>query len=507
MRYFSSFRDERTPATGQLKCSIGAFASLDARQDVVPKSLSLCSYGYNIRFTGGILRNSYGVKLASWTAEDGSAITLPTLQYEGENLKRLHVIRRTTQSGEEAEELLAYSAEGKFYVCPLTETSSAFTYFPGITDVTEDITFINYFTGGADTALIYTENGAYKYDGTFVKVDGAPGLVGACMHYDRVFGIKPGARDTIAFSALLDPFEFSVESGGGEISLMDEGGKILKLISIRNSVYIFREYAVYRMTAYVDPTEYTISRVFSSDKPIRQGSVASDGDRVFFVSGEDIFVLTSSGADRSYEEISPLISDASHAVGHIFDGTYYLAACIAKEGDESVGDESVAGAITQNNALFGFGFARGTLDIVRGTDIRWFAGVVNDDISALLVVFGGVRSAFPGMLTDDGKLFGLPLKKLWRSHFVRLGDPEALKTVRRIYLDTVSDVNITLESETGDKLGYIAGGSKMAVAIPSFVIGDRLKMSLESVFPDFRIGEAVVYINQYGRYLGDAGNT
>lgn len=507
MKYFSSFRNEQTPTASMLKYRIGSFSSLDARDTIVPKSLGLCSYGYNIRFTNGMLTHSYGLRFAEWdTLKSGVHVSIPYLITEGEMFRRIHVFGRTDEDGNEKTELIAYSDKGRFYFCPLTEPSEQMEYFAGFTDVSENVSFINYYTGGKDTALIYTENGAYAYDGVLTRKEGVTGLIGACMHYDRVFGVKPGMADTIAFSALLDPFDFSTENGGGEISLMDEGGKILKLVSLRNSIYIFRENAVQRMTAYVDPTEYTITRIATLDKPVRPGSIASDLDRIFFVAGESVYSLSASGIKAEYEEVTPLIVSAEYAVGKIYDGTYYLACNIRKEGDEKVGDEATEGAITENDSLFGFGFARGTLDIMRGTDLRDFAAVVTDEVTAFLTCLGGNRGAALGMLTDDGTFFGLPFLKLWRSHTVKVGDEEKLKVLKRIYLNSGYQLNITVETEEGKILKSVYGGEKMSLSLWGKLCGDSLKISFSSAQPCLRVGEAVLYIAQYGRYLGNDGS-
>lgn len=506
MKYFSSFRNEKTPSGSLLKYRIGSFSSIDARDTIVPKSLGLCSYGYNIRFTNGILTQSYGLRFAEWdTLKSGVHVSIPYLLAEGEMFRRIHVFKRTDEDGNDISELISYSDKGRFYFCPLTEPSQQMEYFAGFTDLSENVSFINYYTDGKDTALIYTENGAYAYDGTLTKKEGGGGLIGACMHYDRVFGVKPGSADTIAFSALLDPFDFSLANGGGEISLMDEGGKILKLVSLRNSIYIFRENAVQRMTAYVDPTEYTVTRLVTLDKPVRPKSIAADLDRIFFVAGESVYSLTASGIKAEYEEVTPLIRSAEYAVGKIYDGTYYLAANIVKEGDETVGDESTAGAITENDSLFGFGFARGTLDIMRGTDLRDFAAVVTDEVTAFLTCLGGNRGAALGMLTDDGTFFGLPFAKLWRSHSVKVGDEEKLKVLKRIYLNSAYQINVTVETEEGEILKTVYGGEKMSLALVGKLCGDSLKISISSSKPGLKVGEAVLYIAQYGRYLGDDG--
>ena len=60
MRYFGSFRNEKFPSVSRLTYRINSFSNFDARKDNVPKSLSIGSYGYNIRLAFGKIKTSYG---------------------------------------------------------------------------------------------------------------------------------------------------------------------------------------------------------------------------------------------------------------------------------------------------------------------------------------------------------------------------------------------------------------------------------------------------------------
>ena len=48
---------------------------------------------------------------------------------------------------------------------------------------------------------------------------------------------------------------------GGYIS-PDEGGRAQKVVSFNDYVFIFREYAIHRLTAYTDLTEYKLIKTF-----------------------------------------------------------------------------------------------------------------------------------------------------------------------------------------------------------------------------------------------------
>ena len=184
MKYFGSFRNEKFPSLKRLTYRISSFSGIDARPDIVPKNLSIGSYGYNIHLGRGKLTDSYGVCIAA--GKNGES--LPTLQSEGEKILRVH--RHFDKT--DGDKLLVHSDVGRFYSCSLSEPEESFKYYSAIEDASEDLSFINYYTDGTDYTLIFSPIGFYRFSSAGLEDMGESiGVIGACMHFDRIFGVLP----------------------------------------------------------------------------------------------------------------------------------------------------------------------------------------------------------------------------------------------------------------------------------------------------------------------------
>lgn len=488
MRYFGSFRNEKFPSVSRLTYRINSFSNFDARKDNVPKSLSIGSYGYNIRLAFGKIKTSYGTGFAK--GKNGS--TLPSLQEEGERILSVH------SSFVGGGKLIAYTQSGKFYSVSLTEPEEAFTYHSGIIDSSGAVTFINHYMDGADATFIYTSSSMYKFDASGLSRTGdSTGVKGCCMHYDRVFGVLPD-ENAVVFSKLLDPFEFAPEAGGGKIKLLGDGGKLLSTVSLGSAVYIFREHSVYRLSALVDPTDFSLKEVLHLSYPVRERSIASDGRNIYFVAGEEIYKINGTSVEKPYENFTPLIASAENAVGAYMLDRYFLSCKMRPFGAETVGLEGMDGKIVYNNALFSFGSHE--TDIVRGIGVEDFSAVPGEGAEGVLMALSGDYAFFAGALTGDGKFFGSAPERFWSSHPVNLGDSEALKKAKKLYLTTEYPLTIGAESENGASESSLYGGTEAGFSALKTPPGAELRLYMKAT-GDIYVSDAVVVVDEFVKYV------
>lgn len=498
-------RREAVPSVRRSRYDINHFKGVDADTPEDSLSINYCSYGYNIRLYGGELSQSFGVGDARYTA-GGNEVELPLLDIQGQKIRRMHhYVRYDRATGETQDELIVFGTLHHYFRCPLTHTGE-FTYFLGVHNDSDETDFINYYMNEKDCCLIFAGSGGmYIYDGTeeYADYPDVPGMSSVCMHYDRVFGVSTDKPDTIYFSAPLKPYEFSPEAGGGSISLMDEGGKILKIVSFKNYIYIFREYSVYRLTAYIDPTEYSLARVFTAKDKIRTDTIASDYSMMVFVSGNEMYSFDGYDVKKFFPKVAPLIEDASRAAGCIFGNRYYLAAKMKIEGDVLVGDECPPGlGIAVNNAIFAFDLYSDGTDIVRGVDVIGFLGVTNSVMQKLFLRFGNNRGVLVGMVNDSGKLFTLPLHKHWRSPKSNLGEIADSKIVRRLYLYSLHDVDVTLIADDNVVTRKMKGSAKASCAAFN-AKGDGFALKIDSDAEKLSVSEVQILLDVNGRYNAD----
>ena len=86
-----------------------------------------------------------------------------------------------------------------------------------------------------------------------------------CLHYERLFAVVGGERNRLAFSANLEPTDWTEDlSSGGFIEMQDERGGLNRVISYNDYIYVFRDFGVARVSAYGDQTDFSVSQLFIS---------------------------------------------------------------------------------------------------------------------------------------------------------------------------------------------------------------------------------------------------
>ena len=453
-------RKDITPTIKRVGYDISAFSKLDGYTEENSLNPRFGSYGYNIQVRGGVLQNSIGVGAPTYLV-GREELTLPSLVPYEDVLKKLHHYRAVTDTGS-LDKLIAYSYDGKFYVADLLKASD-FTPLEGAPIVSGAVSFINYYTMGRDTVLIYHENGLTSYDGVnVVNYENLPILSDVTMLYERAFGICP-SRDSVYFSAPLTPSDFTPEGGGGEITIRDDGGALIKILAYGGAVYIFKEYGVYRLSVYGSPGDYVLTKVIGTHSKIVSESIAFTPSGIVLLVDGCLYLFDGYKLKELERGLTAFIEDATNASACYFDDNYYLACKLKTEG-ELVGDEEELG-VSVNNGVIILNLVSGGMGVMRGADIIGFYPVLAPGIKEVFVVHGNARSHRAGKLTTDGKLYGAPLKKKWRSARTNFQDVMNFKVLKRVMIDTRHDLDITV-MQGGNSVTRRAFGYNREATVP-----------------------------------------
>lgn len=446
-------REEKTPPLNRLSYDLSGFGGIDAYTTQNQLSPKICCYGYNIQLRGGLLGHCIGVGAPTYMVGE-EEVTIPSLVPLEDSVKKMHYFRGVGDASN-GNKIIAVGDSGKFYVCDLLSPSE-FQPLVGAPQVEGEVTFVNYYKEGVDTLYAYTSRGLTTFDGAnLLNYEEVPPFTDLTMLYERAFGIVP-SRDSIYFSAPLDPTNFSVESGGGEIVLRDDGGKMLRICSHAGSIFIIKEYGIYKLSVLGSPTDYTLSKIVCTTSKIQGSSVALSPEGIILLVGSTLKIFDGYYIKEVDRGLSALIESSEHARGVYFDETYFLS-CLLKTEGEVVGDERDLG-IRCNNGVLVFNFNSGARGIMRGADIVGFYPILTTSIREIFVVYGNARSHRVGKLTADGRLYGEPLEKLWRSASTDLRDVERYKVLKRMVIDTKHDLDIKVtqggKSVTRRAYGY-----------------------------------------------------
>lgn len=472
-----NMRQDKLPGVSKYHYKITSFKGLDAVSEDSALGLDFCKYGYNIGFSNGALVNGPGIGAPAVPLENGTMRTLPDLSPFARAITKIFHYRKKNAAGENDDRLIAQGDDGLLYQCNVR--SGIFQLIEDIPALSADISFLNYYMDGGNKVLICKrEGGMYIYDGTAaVYVEDAPGLTSVCMHYDRLFGTDGG--DTVYFSRALDPSDWDTSEGqAGYIKLMDEGGNITKVLSFKDHVYLFREHSVYRLTAYTDPKDYSLSKVFLTNALIYPDTVAVYDNNVFFLADNDLYVFDGYSAKKLNQTVTGIIKSHKYASAAVFKNKYYLSVMLKSYAAEKIGDEET-GFITKNNGMLVFDLEKGEIAVFRGTDLNALVPLVSGEISLLLCTFHNYRMTTFGMVNDSGRLFDMPLHKLFVSPSSHLGNVDSYKVLRRMYIGTLYPVTVSVTQNGVQTDRAFTGGTQPFVAVYN-TIGDTLKIKIDT---------------------------
>lgn len=496
------FRREYLPERSRFQHKINAFAGIDAASEPSSLTFNTACYGYNIAFRNGTLVNGFGINEAQVTLADGTPRTLPGLDPFVTGIKIPFLYRRYDASSAARDDRIVVLGTDK-YLYEASVSIGSFGRIPGIGKIEEGtVCFCNYCLAGADVLLILLKaGGMYVYDGTAATFHaGAPGLSAVCMHYERLFGADAENSARLWFSNDLDPTDWQIASdGAGYIDLMDEGGAVLRVISYKDAIYIFREHSIVRLTAYTNPADYSLSKVYATGSVIDAESIVCSEGRVFFMADKYLYAFDGYSVTRVFAGLTALLTDTTYVNVCCFKNELYVAAMLKTKEDFAGGDEDTGGGVRYNNGFFCVDLQTGDVAVFRGTSVRGFFPLVAENVSELLVYFGNFRMARFGMLTDSGNVFGKALYKLWESPASVMGSLDKLKSLKCLWLSSRYALEMTAKVDDNEK-SVTAYGLGRPQMLPLCLLGDTVKLKISTQNDAMYVAALILEFDTIRRY-------
>lgn len=405
------------------RVSVGNFLSgINTALDQSILSPTVASECYNFEFTSGALKGVTGFTSQSITAD-----SVWTVKLGGESF-------------------LMYCNKGEIYY---KKGSSAAVKLEGI-KLSGTPKAIGYRLYGEDVVLICSpSDNMVVWNGVddAYYVNTSPLITSMALHYERMFVTTSDDPNTLWFSDDLDPTNWNTEmSEGGFIELADERGALIRAIEFLNYVYIFREKGISRLTAYADQSEFSISHLFVTGGTIYPESIALCGDKVIFASSDGIFEFDGLSAKRILGNLDGVLQPDENSVATYHDGKYYLALKASFSGGSGFATSYT------NNALLIYGDNGYTL--VRGYDIR----ALHSGGDELYAIIGGKINTYSGKCSFE---------KRWAIPETDLGSGR-VKHIKELYLDTKSDVTLTVKVD----------GKSKSVVVPGKTTTSRINVNL-----------------------------
>lgn len=447
---------------------------------------------YNFAIKNGSLKTGLGFNFlslpVSYNTYEKNERLLPTSPNNSAIKGLWHYKYFSHSMGSSRHKIVFYTDEKLLYFTfTISSLSEFWTMFPPFEPEYFEgkIDAINYHLNGLDSLIMVVpqEQKIIVFDSNddINVIDNAPNLITIGLHYERLFAVLEGDRKTLMFSANLDPTNWNVdEDEGGFIDMRDERGRINKIVSFNDYVYVFRDYGVSRVSAYGDQNDFSVTQLFVSSSKIFGNSVVSCGDRIMFLSRDGLHVFDGYSTVKLKLNIEILLqnenNDNCNAV--FFRNKYYLACRMDFDDGLQLGCEGYSEGY-QNNTLIEYDIKSGDLNILRGVDILNMISIEESNVSKLAACFNGEFKSYFGQLDESGTLFGNPLKCCWQSPYSNFGHPNKIKIVKEISIKTNSDCCIVVKSDKEEK-EYLVKGSPVTQRIKTHVLGELIQISFLS---------------------------
>lgn len=392
--------------------------------------------------------------------------------------------------------ILIYMGDGKIYYNYLNDHYG--TVYEAIGMTFEDLPIVTqYNLNGEDVLLIFGEKeGMYVYKPTTKakKIENVPAISSMAVHYERLFITTVGEKKSIWFSDDLDPTNFNVSSSeGGFIEMVDDFGKLNKVLSFKNYLYVFRDYNIAKVSAFANQNEFSVNQLYVSNGQIFDKSVVVCGNKILFLAQDGIYSFNGNSCAKLSLNIDKMFEgvDNRKSIAGYSDGYYYLACRLNFLDNEKVGCENQDNFV--NNALLKINVTTGQLSILRGYDITNI-NVIKDILdNYVIVVVRKDRARTLGMIDSSGEFFGEPTYKVWESAKTDLGYPDKMKIINEISLDTLADCTIEISYDDNCKKYKLKGKSKNQVIRP-YVKGYKIAYKIISNSKNNRISNPEIKV-------------
>ena len=448
----------KPPTTRKNTYSIKVFRQIDNITNEGLLNLATPIEMYNMHNIGGKLTDGLGIDKATITTGNGLGFfDIPA--YTGESgINQIFVYPRYDRElNKEDNLLIARTHSGNFYKVSLSVPNSTWVKIDNF-NYTEKATAISYSYDNKDVMLLCSKANLLSiYDGNQINfVTNAPKISSMCEHYGRIFASVYGEGKEIWFSDNYNPNNWSVSlTEAGYIKFSDSLGKAIKVVSFNDYLYIFREHAIFRLTAYGDQSKFELNKVLEINSNIYENSIVLCKDRIVFLCFDGLYDFDGFNTKKVGENISMLEEirenyiSADYANGHYYLSFYHPI-------DDTYHDEV---GFYLNNMLLDYDIVNNQIEFSRGMNIIDITSVNINNTAKCYVVANGVLPNAVGMLSYNAKYHNTDLKSYFRSIKYYFSEKCRSKLIKKIRIYSAYNCKLTLITDSGETSYNIEGKS------------------------------------------------
>lgn len=317
-----------------------------------------------------------------------------------------------------------------------------------------------------------------------------PSMISLCEYKNRLYFITGQEQKVIRYTKNFDISSWeetlNLDFNEQAIEFNDGYGKLNKLINFKNYIYIFRDYAILKLSQYEDKNASpTCSNVYVSGAMIYPNTIQVCGDEIIMLTRDGLIRFDGVTVEKFKSSFDSMINkiDNRSAVASYHAGKYYIALKMNFNDDKKVGAELDENC--KNNALLMFDLKENTYSICRGLDILDMLSVQTECLNKLMLCFNVGNTTKLAEVTENGKFFDTNSLKYWCSPLSDLGYSDKKKIVQEVSLISKYDAILTIFTEREKKSFKVKGSqtiSKFPVRISGKQIGFKIETDSEKAY-------------------------
>lgn len=452
---------------------------------------------YNFKIENGCLEDGYGVQdMTVRIEEDGPVNEVVKKNLTSTEIEKIwsfmwfnystnQIDANMIYLDEEHQIVLFYDSDFNGHV---NYTGIKFNAMPNLFFYRSSSNNVIIFSSSEDDVSVLHSNCVLK------KYSSVPKMSSICVHENCFYAIKAESDATLLYSQNVDVENFNSVVFNEYVFSGGEGGRLQKLFSLNDYVYLFRDNGIVKIYPFAGDKDLSITHIYYSSFYIIPETIQRCGDVILFLTTEGLFSFDGSKVKPINADIFKQLDMLNFQTftSAVHAGKYFLACKLKFNDEDKVFCESSQSGY-KNNIVIAYDVKNNTTEIIRGIDVRGFTVFESEKVNKLTCNFYNDNKNRIGEFTQDGKIFDIVAPKKWESDWSDFGYIGKKKILRNVQLISKGNCKLKIESENHFKMFDIVA-SENAQKININMKGKRFKISFiaessgqKIIKPEFKV--------------------
>lgn len=258
------------------------FCAVDS--ELRQKGVLVATLAKNCDFEKGALRSGFGAKTYLIESEYQNKVNADLTEYGSQ--KTVFTAMITTVDGVLKRTIGSLTDRNSIYIYDIDDKMMKY-----VGESQEILKVLSYVYSDGRTKIIFcARDQLFLYEFPYSTMRIFTGdLAGACLFHERLF---VATKHSLKYSEPMNIENFQPSlNGGGEIKFEDEREEIVWIENLGESIYVFFQYGIAKLTADGEGSEFVLSDIAYNGGRIIPRTVCVYEDKLVFASHEGIFIF------------------------------------------------------------------------------------------------------------------------------------------------------------------------------------------------------------------------